>query len=154
MVTDKDGEVEIIGTGAVYLFQKIDHENSEFHLLTHGDKFNENTGVVKFATWKKECPPSSVKPSPSRSIFNPNVFRTKAIEVAQFGAAIELKNFQGTSPVVEVTLKRRERAVCGTEGGKQYTSFKNFHVKMEVKRGKDIQETGEEPLPENFWNFE
>eukprot|EP01080_Neovahlkampfia_damariscottae_P003957 gene3957-7213_t len=154
MVTDDKGNVEIIGTSGVFVYQKIDEQNTKFHFLTHGDKFDENTGKVKFAKWKKKCPPSTVKPSPSRSIFGINQFRTKAIQVAQYSEKFELKNFQGSNPVVEVTLSRKKRAFCGEFEGKQYTSFKNFNVKMEVKRGKDITQTGDEPLPEDYWKWE
>jgi hypothetical protein len=90
----------------VFVTQNINKEESIFHYLTEGDVFNKNTGEVKFANFKKPCPPSEQRPTSSNNIFGVNVFKNKAIELIKYKESVELDNYQGTNPVVKVSLKR------------------------------------------------
>jgi cyanophycinase-like exopeptidase len=125
--------IEIIGEKGVVVFPKVESlKNGKFHYLTHGDTMNQN-GEVKFPEWKKPCS-SSNPPTPSTNIFTD--FKSRSIEVAQYNKTSEpFKGHVGRTPVVEVVLQRHQdtKSMCGTFDGKEYISFSNLFVSMEVK---------------------
>jgi len=139
-----------------FITQNINKEESIFHYLTEGDVFNKLTGEVIFASFKKPCELHNNRPTPGTSIFRPNQFKQKAIELLRFNEDnFELNNFEGNNPVVRVIMKRTEKAVCGTHNGQTLVSYKNLSVKFKIGNIEEFKHLKiEEPLPSDYFTFE
>jgi len=122
----------VTGKNGVFITQNINKEESIFHYLTEGDQFNKQTGEIIYASYKKPCTLHNNRPTPSTSIFRPNQFRDKSIELIKFNEDYELNSFEGNNPVVRVTMKKSDNPYCGNINGKNYTSYKDLKVSFKI----------------------
>lgn len=156
VISDPSNKFKIQGTGGVYVVVNMNNkETSLWHYLTEGDSFDINTGTIQYAPWKKQCNTTDRSPSVSYSIFNPNVFTSKAKELTLFKGNVDFTSYQGSNPVAVVKMSKSMNGMCGKLAGRDYVSFANMKVEFTVRNSKDINGiVGEEPLPENYWNYE